>query len=49
VQHWLEDRVGQGAMPAVVVEGRGEADPVAPNDSDQGRALNRRVEFVLER
>jgi outer membrane protein OmpA-like peptidoglycan-associated protein len=54
VQRWLEERVG-GAMPAVVVEGRGEAEPVAPNarpdgrDDAEGRALNRRVEFVLER
>lgn len=54
VQRWLEERAG-GAMPAVVVEGRGEADPVAPNafpdgrDNPDGRALNRRVEFVLER
>jgi outer membrane protein OmpA-like peptidoglycan-associated protein len=54
VQRWLEERVG-AAMPAVVVEGRGEAEPVAPNtrpdgtDNAEGRALNRRVEFVLER
>jgi outer membrane protein OmpA-like peptidoglycan-associated protein len=54
VQRWLEDRSG-GALPAVVVEGRGEADPVAPNatpdgrDNPEGRALNRRVEFLLER
>lgn len=54
VQRWLEERVG-GAMPAVVVEGRGEAEPVAPNtqpdgrDNPEGRALSRRVEFVLER
>ncbi|WP_270937804.1 OmpA family protein [Falsiroseomonas oryzae] len=49
VQRWLEERVGQAAMPAVVVEGRGEVDPVAPNETEQGRALNRRVEFLLER
>ncbi len=54
VQRWLEERAG-GAMPAVVVEGRGEAEPIAPNatpegrDNPEGRALNRRVEFVLER
>ena len=54
VQRWLEERVG-GAMPAVVVEGRGEAEPIAANalpdgrDNPEGRARNRRVEFMLER
>ncbi|HEV7264152.1 MAG TPA: hypothetical protein VGN83_04435 [Falsiroseomonas sp.] len=54
MQRWLEDRAG-GAMPAVVVEGLGAAEPVAPNalpdgrNNPEGRALNRRVEFVLER
>jgi outer membrane protein OmpA-like peptidoglycan-associated protein len=54
VQRWLEERAG-GAMPAVVVDGRGEADPVAPNtmpdgrDNPAGRAQNRRVEIALER
>jgi type VI secretion system protein ImpK len=28
-------------------EGKGEADPVAPNDSLAGRARNRRVEVTL--
>jgi outer membrane protein OmpA-like peptidoglycan-associated protein len=31
----------------VTFEGYGEARPVAPNDSPQGRALNRRVEFTI--
>jgi outer membrane protein OmpA-like peptidoglycan-associated protein len=54
VQRWLEERAG-GTMPAVVVDGRGEADPVAPNtrpdgrDDPDGRAQNRRVEITLER
>ncbi len=54
VQRWLEERAG-GAMPPVIVEGRGEGEPVAPNatpegrDNPEGRALNRRVEFVLDR
>jgi outer membrane protein OmpA-like peptidoglycan-associated protein len=54
VHRWLQEKVGRD-MPAVVVDGRGDADPVAPNtlpdgrDNPEGRALNRRVEFVLER
>jgi hypothetical protein len=31
----------------VAAEGYGMADPVAPNDTDDGRAQNRRVEFVV--
>src|SRR5688500_18887363 len=31
----------------ITVQGLGETDPIATNDSDEGRSLNRRVEFVI--
>lgn len=31
----------------LAVEGRGEAEPIAPNDSPEGRSTNRRVEFLI--
>lgn len=44
VRAWLVER---GVDPArLEAEGRGEAEPVAWNDTPQGRALNRRVEVV---
>jgi chemotaxis protein MotB len=40
--------VSQGVNPNLVsAQGRGEADPVAPNDTPEGRAQNRRVELTL--
>ena len=40
--------VSQGVNPNLVsAQGRGDADPVASNDTPQGRAQNRRVELTL--
>ncbi|HTJ98681.1 MAG TPA: type VI secretion system protein TssL, long form, partial [Bordetella sp.] len=45
VKNILEQRLGQPGR--VRAEGRGDADPMAPNDTPAGRALNRRVEITL--
>ncbi len=45
VKDMLEQRLGQTGR--VRAEGRGDADPVAPNDTAAGRALNRRVEITV--
>ena len=36
-----------GLDPARIlsIESRGESEPIAPNDTDQGRFENRRIEF----
>ena len=40
--------VSQGVNPALVqTRGLGDTDPVASNDTPQGRAQNRRVELTL--
>jgi chemotaxis protein MotB len=40
--------ISQGVNPSLVqTRGLGDADPVAPNDTPQGRAQNRRVEITL--
>jgi chemotaxis protein MotB len=40
--------VSQGVNPSLVqTRGLGDAEPVAPNDTPQGRAQNRRVEITL--
>ena len=40
--------VSQGVNPGMLTaQGLGEADPVAPNDTSDGRAQNRRVELTL--
>lgn len=31
----------------IEIEGRGERDPILPNNSEENRQLNRRVEIVL--
>jgi OOP family OmpA-OmpF porin len=36
--------VGDGRL---TIEGRGESEPIAPNDSPEGRSANRRVEFLI--
>ena len=33
----------------ISVEGRADADPIAPNDTQQGRERNRRIEMILHR
>ena len=35
------------AVERIEIEGRGERDPIVPNDSEEHRQMNRRVEIVL--
>jgi outer membrane protein OmpA-like peptidoglycan-associated protein len=40
--------ISQGVNPSMLsAHGFGDADPVAPNDTAEGRAQNRRVELTL--
>lgn len=42
--------IAQGVPPdRISAEGRAATQPVAPNDTKQGRALNRRVEILIEK
>jgi chemotaxis protein MotB len=44
----MQFMISQGVNPALVsAQGFGEADPVASNDTEDGRALNRRVELTI--
>ncbi len=53
VEQWLA--ANGGGLPPMTVEGRGEAEPAAPNttpegrDNPEGRQKNRRVAVLLER
>jgi chemotaxis protein MotB len=37
--------VAEGDLTAL---GRGEADPIAPNDTPENKAKNRRIEFIVQ-
>jgi chemotaxis protein MotB len=44
----MQYMISQGVKPELVsARGHGEADPIAPNNTAQGRAQNRRVEITL--
>ena len=43
-----QEMVERGISPdRIEIEGRGEKDPIVPNDSEEHRQMNRRVEIVL--
>jgi outer membrane protein OmpA-like peptidoglycan-associated protein len=49
-RHVRDEIVKEGiAASRVTMEGRGDADPIAPNTTDEGRARNRRVAILVTR
>lgn len=46
VRNWIVERGGD--PDRVIATGAGESQPVADNNTEEGRAINRRVEFVVE-
>jgi outer membrane protein OmpA-like peptidoglycan-associated protein len=44
----IDEMVKRG-IPAerFIYEGKGGTEPIAPNDTEEGRAQNRRVEFII--
>jgi outer membrane protein OmpA-like peptidoglycan-associated protein len=48
VRQWLVDRETIAATH-LATEGRGEAEPIAPNDTAENKQLNRRVDVVIRK
>ena len=43
-----QEMMNRGIDPTrIEAEGRGESEPIVPNTSDENRAKNRRVEFII--
>lgn len=47
VKQYLVDKFNIDSQ-RIVVEGRGEADPIAPNTTPKGRAINRRIRIAVK-